>query len=72
MHREAELASLREQVSILAEQVTRLMEVISIRASRGWTTKTYEEQAELAEALLWKLHRRYMRLKSEGTDAQAA
>lgn len=72
MNREVELASLREQVSILAEQVTRLMEVISIRASRGWTTRSYEEQAELAETLLWKLHRRYMRLKAEAADAQAA
>lgn len=65
MRREDELASVREQVSILAEQVARLMDVIAIRARNGWTTRPYEEKLALTETLMWKLHRRQTRLKAE-------
>ena len=65
MRREDELASVREQVSIIAEQVARLMDVIAIRARHGWSIQPYEEKLALAEMLMWKLHRRQMRLKVE-------
>jgi hypothetical protein len=65
MSREDELASLREQVSILAEQAARLMDVISVRARNGWTTRPYEEKLALVETLMWKLHRRQTRLSQQ-------
>jgi hypothetical protein len=69
MSREDELASVREQVSILAEQVARLMDVISIRSRNGWSVKPYEEKLALVETMMWKLHRRQTRLKSETQQA---
>jgi hypothetical protein len=62
MSREDELASVREQVSILAEQVARLMDIISNRSGKGWNVEPYEEKLVLTETLMWKLHRRQMRL----------
>jgi hypothetical protein len=64
MSREEELSVVRDQVSILAEQVSRLMDVISIRESAGADTKPAEEKLELLESLMWKLHRRHTRLKA--------
>jgi hypothetical protein len=64
MTREEELSVVRDQVSILAEQVARLMDVISIRDSAGADTKPAEEKLELLENLMWKLHRRQTRLKA--------
>jgi hypothetical protein len=65
MSRNNELAAVREQVSILAEQVARLLEVIAVRSSRGWDVKPYEEKIALLEGLMWKIHRRQTRLKAQ-------
>lgn len=69
MRREEELASVREQVSILAEQVARLMDVIAIRTRNGCPTTPYDEKLALAETLMWKLHRRQTRLRAEAGPA---
>jgi hypothetical protein len=63
MSREDELAAVRDQVSIVAERVARLLEVISIRSGRGWNVQTYEERLAQLESMMWKLHRRLSRLK---------
>jgi hypothetical protein len=68
MSREQELAIVRDQVSILAEQVARLMDVISIRDSAGQDIKPAEEKLELLESLMWKLHRRHSRLKAANAE----
>jgi hypothetical protein len=65
MSREDELAMVRDQVSIVAEQAARLFDVINIRANRGWNVRTYEEQLAQLEVMLWKLHRRLGRLKAQ-------
>ena len=65
MSREDELATVRDQVSILAEQVARLLDIIAIRSSRGWDVQPYEEKLELLETMMWKLHRRQTRLKAQ-------
>jgi len=70
MTREEEISVVRDQVSILAEQVARLMDVISVRDSHGEDTKPAEEKLELLESLMWKLHRRHSRLKA--ANAQTA
>ena len=69
MSREEELSVVRDQVSILAEQVARLMDVISIRESAGQDIKPAEEKLELLESLMWKLHRRHSRLKAAKAEA---
>ena len=65
MSREDELAIVRDQVSIVAEQAARLFDVINIRSSRGWNVQPYEEQLAQLETMMWKLHRRQSRLKAE-------
>ena len=72
MSREDELAVVRDQVGILAEQVARLMDVISVRTSSGGDTKPAEEKLELLENLMWKLHRRHNRLKAATAEALVA
>jgi hypothetical protein len=67
MSREDELAIVRDQVSIVAEQVARLLEVISIRSGRGWNVEPYEEKLAQLEVMMWKLHRRQGRLRAEAT-----
>jgi hypothetical protein len=64
MSREDELAVVRDQVGILAEQVARLMDVISVRTSSGGDTKAVEEKLEVLESLMWKLNKRHKRLKA--------
>ena len=71
MSREDELAIVREQVSIVAEQAARLLEVISIRSNRGWSVERYEEQLARLETLMWKLHRRQSRLNEAQASAAA-
>jgi hypothetical protein len=65
MTREDELAAVRDQVSIVAEQAVRLLDVIAARSRRGWDVQAYEEQLERLETMMWKLHRRHGRLKAE-------
>jgi hypothetical protein len=64
MSREDEVAVVRDQVGILAEQVARLMDVISVRTSSGGDTKAVEEKLEVLESLMWKLNKRHKRLKA--------
>jgi hypothetical protein len=65
MSREDELAVVRDQVRIVAEQAARLFDVINIRSARGWDVEPYEEKLALLESMMWKLHRRQGRLKTE-------
>ena len=58
-----ELAHVREQVGILAEQVGRLVDVIARQDARGVDTGLAEEKLEVLETLMWKLHQRQVRLK---------
>jgi len=69
MSREDEVALVRDQVSMLAEQVARLLDVITVRASNGRDTKAAEEKLALLESLMWKLHRRHTRLKTHAAQA---
>ena len=71
MSREDEVALVRDQVSMLAEQVARLLDVISVRANAGRDTGPAEEKLALLESLMWKLHRRHMRLKIQAAQAGA-
>ncbi len=59
-----ELAQVREQVGILAEQVGRLIDVIACQDARGEPTGLAEEKLEVLETLMWKLHQRQTRLKA--------
>jgi hypothetical protein len=72
MTREDELATLRDQVSILAEQVARLMDIISVRSVSGRDVRPAEEKMELLEGLMWKLHRRHSRLKAHSAAVNVA
>ncbi len=62
MSREAELAAVREQVSILAEQVFSLIDVISRQTEAG--TDSARGKMDILENLMWKLHARQNRLKN--------
>ncbi len=66
MSREDELTSVREQVGILAEQVGRLLDVISSQGENGRDSGLAEEKLAVLETLMWKLHARHNRLKSTG------
>ncbi|MDP3736996.1 MAG: hypothetical protein Q8R02_06380 [Hyphomonadaceae bacterium] len=75
MSREDEIAQVREQVGVLAEQVGTLLDIISRRTSSGADTTTADDKLEVLETLMWKLHRRQSRLKaaasSIGREARA-
>jgi hypothetical protein len=64
MSREAELAGVREQVSILAEQVFSLIDVISRQTEAGTGTDSARGKMDILENLMWKLHARQNRLKN--------
>ena len=66
MSREDELTSVREQVGILAEQVMRLLDMISRQGENGVDSALAEEKLAVLETLMWKLHQRHNRLKSAG------
>lgn len=66
--RDAELAQVREQVGILAEQVGRLIDVIACQDGRGECTGLAEEKLEVLEMLMWKLHQRQVRLRAGAVD----
>ncbi len=69
MSREDELAAecetVREQVGVLAEQVGRLLEVIGRQDGRGEGSGPAEDKMAVLESLMWKLHQRHMRLRSD-------
>ena len=54
--REDELTSVREQVGILAEQVVRLLDMISRQDENGVDSALAEEKLAVLETLMWKLH----------------
>ena len=62
MSREDEIAQVRDQVCILAEQVARLLDIS--RSSSEADTKSAEEKLAVLESLMWKLHKRQSRLKA--------
>lgn len=67
MSRNAELAAVREQVSILAEQVFSLIDVISRQIETGADTLAAcdkRDKMDILENLMWKLHARQSRLKN--------
>ncbi len=67
MSRNAELAAVREQVSILAEQVFSLIDVISRQIEAGADTLAAcdkRDKMDILENLMWKLHARQSRLKN--------
>ena len=64
MSREAELAGVRVQVSILAEQVFSLIDVISRQTEAGTGTDSARGKMDILENLMWKLHARQNRLKN--------
>ena len=70
MSREDELAQVRDQVCILAEQVARLLD-ISTRSSEA-DTKSAEEKLAVLESLMWKLHKRQSRLKASNAAIHRA
>jgi hypothetical protein len=72
MSREDELAQVRDQVSILAEQVARLLDVVRVESDRGRDTQPAEDKLVLLESLMWKLHRRHTRLKAANAAAVSA
>jgi hypothetical protein len=71
MGHEDELRNVREQVSILAEQMARLTEIIASGNNSGRDMTMVEERLALLEALMWKLHRRHGRLKAHAALANA-
>ena len=71
MSREDEAAFVRDQASMLAEQVARLLDVISVRAKTGRDTGSAEEKLALLESLMWKLHHRHTRLRMQAAQAGA-
>lgn len=64
MSRETQLAAVREQVSILAEQVFSLIDVISRQTEAGADTVAARGKMDILENLMWKLHARQSRLKN--------
>lgn len=64
MSRETELAAVREHVSILAEQLFSLIEVISRQTEAGTDTVAARSKMDILENLMWKFHARQSRLKN--------
>jgi len=64
MSRDAELANVREQVSILAGQVVHLVDLISRQDRAGRDSVAAQEKLAVLESLMWKLHARHTRLKA--------
>lgn len=63
MSREAEIATVREQVSILADQVMHLVDMISRQDRAGRDSTAAQEKLAVLENVMWKLHARQTRLK---------
>lgn len=65
MSRDEELAQVREQVGILAEQVGRLLDVMLRHEEESANARLAEDRMAVLEGLMWKLHQRHMRLRSD-------
>jgi hypothetical protein len=64
MNRDAELANVREQVSILADQVVHLVDLISRQDRAGRDSSAANDKLAVLEGLMWRLHARHKRLKA--------
>lgn len=65
MSRETDLAAVREQASILAEQVFSLVDVITRQTGDGADTAVAaRNKMDILETLMRKLHARQSRLKN--------
>ncbi len=62
---EEELVQVREQVGILAEQVGRLLDVMLRHEEESANARLAENRMAVLEGLMWKLHQRHMRLRSD-------
>lgn len=64
MDRRADSANVREQVSVLADQVEHLIDLISHQDSAGRNSAAAQENRAVLESLMWQLHARHTRLKA--------
>ena len=64
MDRRTESASVREQVSVLADQVGHLISLISDQDSAGSDSAAAQERRAVLESLMWLLQARHTRLKA--------
>lgn len=64
MDHHAEVASVREQVSILADQVVHLVDMIARQDQAGRDSAAAQEKLAVLESLMWRLHARHSRLKA--------
>jgi hypothetical protein len=64
MSQEVDLATVRHQVSVLADQVVTLVEIISRQTDNGIDTAAARNKMDILEHLMWRLHARQARLKN--------
>jgi len=64
MSRHEEVAALKAQVGMLAEHVGRMIHIVSVHSQRGENTEAAEAKLAVLEDLMWRLHRRHVRLKA--------
>lgn len=64
MSHEADLAAVRRQVSVLADQVVCLVDMISAQTAAGTNTDAARSKLDILEHLMWRLHARQGRLKN--------
>lgn len=64
MRREADLVTVQHQVSLLADQVVSLVDVISSQTGEGSDTGMTRNKLEILEHLLCRLHARQDRLRN--------
>lgn len=64
MNRHAEIAIVREQVSVLADQVVHLVDLISRQDRAGRDSAAAQEKLAVLESMMWRLHARHTRLKA--------
>lgn len=64
MRRDADLATVRQQASLLAEEVVSLVDVISRRTEPDTDAGTARSKADILEQLLTQLDARQTRLKN--------
>lgn len=64
MSHQEEAAELKAQVGILAEQIGRMIHIVSVHTQRGYDTAAAEAKLAVLEDLMWRLHTRHVRLKA--------
>jgi len=64
MDRHAEIASIREQVSVLADQHLDLVDLISRQDRAGCDSAAAQKKLAVLESLMWRLDARHTRLKA--------